>query len=584
MFDIPGLSVIVARLRRLQHSQLLVTVFDLPELNGIIFSYLSRNDLVRWARVSKRWHRAVIPYIWRDMSALTESQYKRLARMVINDYQRVHCHPPKMTGGQQSSLVKYCPLIRKLGLASGQNLICSRSLFQFILMDLLDTMPPDDLVSKAPGIFHSFMTHCTHLHALDLDIPHSRFYESVKVIADSAVQHLQHLSIHGSIFDCAFKYLIARCPTTLETLELSFTPIPSDKRLPVMELGEAGQDPLSRLRRLTLRDCDGLSHEILLSSLWRRCESVEALELMRCYFTFHRLMPAIMETFLPNLNSISIEEDQCRYKQGDEDLARLLSGSRLGWKSVSIMGYVEFGERSWEALSRHTSTLEKFDMAKWYHQDGVELRPFFTSFPKLKSFVTLAEKKVDYLKINAIGSIDWIHRDPLSGLLIPWPCEYTLTDLRIKISGIPRPDVTLDHKGRRRRPLAEESYRGEGRMIQHRVYQRLARFVNLEVLWLGSNSYYFEYSSTRLKKIPKRQYECLEMSLESGLDELEGLKRLRVLNISLMATRVGQKEAIWMAEQWPGLRDIHGLASRSARQWFKRKCPRVATPVLSTKE
>jgi hypothetical protein len=122
----------------------------------------------------------------------------------------------------------------------------------------------------------------------------------------------------------------------------------------------------------------------------------------------------------------------------------------------------------------------------------------------------------------------------------------------------------------------DETYPGEGRMLQHRVYERLSRLVNLEVLWLGHNPYdssAFQYSD---------QFECLEMSLESGLDQLEGLKRLQVLNVSLMATRIARKEAQWMAEQWPKLRKIHGLEdrgeSRKAREWFTRNRPLISTP------
>ncbi|KAF9083083.1 hypothetical protein BGX29_003400, partial [Mortierella sp. GBA35] len=38
------------------------------------------------------------------------------------------------------------------------------------------------------------------------------------------------------------------------------------------------------------------------------------------------------------------------------------------------------------------------------------------------------------------------------------------------------------------------------------------------------------------------QYECLEMTLESGLDQLKGLKNLRVLDVRMMAQRIGIKE------------------------------------------
>jgi len=584
MLDLLGLSALLARSRRLQRSQLLITVFDLPELNDRIFSYLSRKDLFRWVRVGKKWHHAVIPYIWDDLTTLSKSQYKRLAKMIIADYERVQ------TGGQ-SSLSKYCPLIRRLGPVSGKSLLSDRFLFEFILDGMMVGEEPlsDTQQSAAQSIFRHFMVRCNHLYALNFGLKHPRFHEPVKVIADSAIQRLRHLSMHGIIHQRVFKYMVTRIPVTLETLELSCELDLSSEYRPAMEIDEAEQEPLSRLKHLTLRCSRDYFHGMYPYTLWRRCESVETVYLITCWIGLYPVkantIAIFLETSFPNLNTINIEEILPKYNVKDEGSARLLSTSRLGWRSVSIMGYVEFGEQSWEALSRHTSTLEHFTMVKRYYQDGVGLRPFFTSFPRLQSFVTLAETGEDYLKINAIDAIDWIHQDSLSGSLTPWPCEYTLTDLRISICGIPRPDITHDRKGRKRHPVVEESYPGEGQMIQHQVYERLARFVNLEVLWLGSNSSYPEDPRMYSKKVMNYQYECLEMSLGSGLDRLKGLKRLQVLNISLMATKIGQKEAQWMAEQWPRLREIRGLENRGdawrARQWLKDNNPHI---VVSMKE
>jgi hypothetical protein len=239
-------------------------VFDLPELNDKIFSYLSMNDLVRWARVSKGWHHAVIPYIWNDLSTLTKSQYKRLARMVINDYQRDQCHTPKITGDHQSSLVKYCPLIRKLGLVSGHNFIFTPFLLDFILDDMVEGVLLSD--AAAQSIFHRFMVHCTSLRELGFALRHYRFHEPVKAIADSAIQHLLHLSIHGTIRQCAFKYMMARFPVTLETLELGCQIHTDSEHQLTTEIDEAEQEPLPSLRRLALRR-SGYFHETFLFSL-----------------------------------------------------------------------------------------------------------------------------------------------------------------------------------------------------------------------------------------------------------------------------------------------------------------------------
>lgn len=179
---------------------------------------------------------------------------------------------------------------------------------------------------------------------------------------------------------------------------------------------------------------------------------------------FPLLSPTAMGAFLPNLNVIALRTLSSDERLEGEDLARLLSASRRGWKSIDIMGGFYFGEQSWQALSQHTLTLENFRMRKWYCEEGTAPGPFLTSFLRLQSFVTLAKGELNSMDANA-----WIHQDPSSGSLTPWPCEYSLKDLRIKITGIPRPDVTHDYRGKKRQPAVEESYSGEGRMMQRRV-------------------------------------------------------------------------------------------------------------------
>ncbi|KAF9362050.1 hypothetical protein BGX34_006758, partial [Mortierella sp. NVP85] len=405
------------------------------------------------------------------------------------------------------------------------------------------------------------------------------FYESIRVIADSAVQQLRHLSIHGRILDCAFKYLISQCPDTLETLELRVTPYIREDHLPVIEVDEAGQEPLPNLRRLILHL--GYRNELChksIYSIWKRCKSVEALE-MTCESSNFQPIATIIKTFFPNLNTISFGHDVHLQTVQDISLATVLLTSRPGWRSVNLTANADLGARSWVALSRHASTLEKFSVARWRDQNEAKPCSFLTAFPRLQSFVTISEGFIRTWDITSIDANEWIHLDPLSGSLTPWSCENSLTDLRIRISGIPRLDVVRDQRGKKKRqPITWGAYPGEERVIQHRVYERLSRFVNLEILWLGHNSYDYELLDC------SDQYECLEMSLESGLDRLRGLKRLRVLNLSLMATRIGQKEAQWMAEQWPELREIHGLEdkgdAKKARQWFKSNCPRISTPSL----
>lgn len=56
-----------------------------------------------------------------------------------------------------------------------------------------------------------------------------------------------------------------------------------------------------------------------------------------------------------------------------------------------------------------------------------------------------------------------------------------------------------------------------------------------------------------------QQVNCLLMTLESGLEELVGLQRLEVLELSGMEHRIGIHELEWMVDHWPCLRMIPGL-------------------------
>jgi hypothetical protein len=49
---------------------LIATMLGLTELDTIVCKQLRRQDLTQCARVSKKWHAAVIPYLWGDLTYL----------------------------------------------------------------------------------------------------------------------------------------------------------------------------------------------------------------------------------------------------------------------------------------------------------------------------------------------------------------------------------------------------------------------------------------------------------------------------------------------------------------------------------
>ncbi|KAG0038058.1 hypothetical protein BGZ82_001193 [Podila clonocystis] len=70
------------------------------------------------------------------------------------------------------------------------------------------------------------------------------------------------------------------------------------------------------------------------------------------------------------------------------------------------------------------------------------------------------------------------------------------------------------------------------REIQRRVLQHLGAQTELEQLHLGCNmDSYDEYQAVHEDDIPEYQWNSLELTLAGGLDELAGLKKLRMLGV-----------------------------------------------------
>ncbi|KAK3811074.1 MAG: hypothetical protein J3Q66DRAFT_58551 [Benniella sp.] len=219
----------------------------------------------------------------------------------------------------------------------------------------------------------------------------------------------------------------------------------------------------------------------------------------------------------------------------DDVVAALLSGSRHGWKTIQMKSTARPGQKTMDALAMHYSGLEEAYIHVNYCLPSHVVVQVLRSCPHLHTLTYFNSSSGS----SVVEGKAFIDLDPNTGLLKPWLCEGSLKRLRVKIAGIPRPDLEWE------RVVAEE-YLGQGLEIQSQVYDRVGRLTNLEMLRLGDG-----YGAFR--------YDCLEMSLESGLDKLSGLKSLDHLSIEKLATKIGTQEVQWMVKNWPKLRYIFGL-------------------------
>jgi len=552
-------------------------MLEIPELDDMICQQLSQRDLVQCLRVSKSWHRACLPYLWRNVS-ISWNNNIAFRRMVLDSYLHERQHQQengrslKNTQGRTSpplsTLAQYGCWVRMLP--------DPERLFQIlqrpgIAAQSQQTPAEQHNDPTAHELLRHLYRHCPFIQVqkLSLSDRHFRGGDLLEIIADNVIPHVHHVHIEskfcGALGSSRLKYLLERCPNMkeltlgIDLAEASNKNIGMDKEQIERESG----DPWPSLKVLRIWWCNGKPKEFW-SWLWRRCGHVEMLNVGMMVDTF--AVQSLMEGtlgFMANLDLIQLGRT-CKNTTDltDNEVGVILSGSRNGWKTVEVKCSAEFQNEAMDSLAKHFHTLEKFCVCNCRDVASIDLALVLSSSPNLRF---LGVTQDDYFDWDDFDWDDWptvfkakkfIDLIPNTSILKTWLCESSLTVLKIFISDIPRPDIS-QYRGK-------EAYPGEGRKIQGQVYDRLARLTNLETLWLG-----LDIEATRTI-----QGHCLEMSLDSGLYKLSTLTKLKELDITRMMTRIGLREVQWMVEHWPNLRSIYGLEwDDIQREGYEEKDP-----------
>ncbi|KAG0270469.1 hypothetical protein BGZ95_001682 [Linnemannia exigua] len=204
--------------------------------------------------------------------------------------------------------------------------------------------------------------------------------------------------------------------------------------------------------------------------------------------------------------------------------------------------YFGFRGKSIDALMEHVSTLEEFCVEDpWI--SSKEIQRLLRSTPRLQVFNILSQERK--------GRIDHGSWLDAKDVRLKWAC----TSLRVfgcPIGGIPCHDIDREiSEGPVSTSVLKSSHR-KSLALHRRVYSQLARLTNLQELRMGilydtQNDNYHRYN-----KELDRQYDCLAMSLESGLDLLRGLKNLQIVALEDMEVGIDAEDELkWVAQHWP---------------------------------
>ncbi|GJJ69782.1 hypothetical protein EMPS_02130 [Entomortierella parvispora] len=198
---------------------------------------------------------------------------------------------------------------------------------------------------------------------------------------------------------------------------------------------------------------------------------------------------------------------------------------------------IGFGPESARALKDHFPTLEVL-RAEGAVFSSKEIKKLLCSTPKLREFNILPKdpEQAPWLGFpSSLRASDTAHPN--------WACT-SLVVFGCPVTGIPYGEYgkLMDCVQQKRIELHKS------------VYSQLARLTHLEELRLGTHydpdnmdSFSDDYDEWN-----DRQYDCLSMTLESGLDMLKRLKNLRVVDLEGMDVGIdGEGEQKWVAEHWP---------------------------------
>ncbi|KAG0243216.1 hypothetical protein B0O80DRAFT_448481 [Mortierella sp. GBAus27b] len=554
-------------------------MFDIPELDDIVFRQLRRSDLARCVRVSQKWHTAVIPYLWRDMTLPRCARNTAFCRLVAEDFLHELCkqqdrdqHTQPSLSPFSSCLEKYGHLIRKTP-EPGKLLSCFR---QTVQLEAKQSRAIGGR-TKYPApheLLRHFYKRCPIPIQVDsIHLTYKDFTTGLwRIIAEDVIIHVRHLSIHlpsrnNKVQSWMLERVLDRLSTKLERLSLQV-----DAEYRKDEVRKTEKTDWMSLKELNLMNYHGVSTPgSFWSWLWARCGRVERLEIDSMDGALTQDLADAMLTHMPHLDRIRLRNSWVEHLHlEDSQIATLLSGSRKGWKVVDVGGNWKFKKDAMRVLTRHFPTLEELIVDGCDYIAGKELVQVLSSCPNLRALVAInGEFYSKYVRFTRIDASVFNDRDPGTGLLKMWPCENSLRVLKIKLCCFTIPEVRVVNG------VIEMNLNPE-RAIQELAYTRLARLTNLETLWLGHNP--SVKSDCPRYQDQEYQFSCLEMSLKSGLDELSGLKELKELNVSDMYRNTEIEDVQWMVENWPKLETIYGLDEWMVLEWLESHYPTIKVP------
>ncbi|KAF9283657.1 hypothetical protein BGZ88_010365 [Linnemannia elongata] len=566
-----------------------------PEVITLIASHLNQHDRAQCLRLSRKWSDFFTQLLWQDVHVDSRFHNSIWLGYLLHNKHRIR--DLQLTDPHGTHLLA----LSQRGEGSLRSLTASFQDEAASFLTRMDTPGPwttADYLSEQAANFGN-------TRALELILTRN--------------WNLRSLTMDESCFrnkdgGDAFSMIMAVCPITrLERLELRFGRNPNRPDPPA----NAQQGPDSFVMADVVA---ALGDRRELGGLFGFFDVLKELVISggHCHIDYHRLGFLLR---CPNLKGIRLEDIDAiavaslSVAMGlscpklshlvwkgppvgqDRDIAILLAASPSGWKEISLPDLKNFGTQSFASLMRRVSTtLEVLKFGDWGHTEEDDFLEFLCSARNLRRLEGLADGEFSGLQkqftLSAYGALyGYTHVERLD---LSWALGSSMEFLQLRIVEVPRPDVVHYRFGD---PMAlpedlpedlDDSLRFK---VQRWIYTQLGRLTGLQELVLGvidldpeelskrgfskdTDPNSIELEEALCHVYPTFNYHTLEFSLESGLELLAGLKKLKVLDVRLTAHRIGVEELDWMHVNWPRLKTIRGLDSK--REWAGKAEPGLA--------
>ncbi|KAF8943506.1 hypothetical protein BGZ47_005367 [Haplosporangium gracile] len=575
-----------------------------PELRPYLANYLHPHDLSQMTLVNKAWHHAWTPFLYLHIRLQNHTQ-----ALVF------------LTPETKIALLRYREYIRVFRTRSTHGDVIQRFLNTVVvpkhlrqgLIELPEVrltelyLTGDKFRKNGNDCVLNILRACSPtIRRLQLNIAtlasnqHQYLLPLLRIICDSMTQ-LQHLCLFEKLFvqiqPLVMRYFLETCPSSLVTLTLGwfqFTSQSKDKdeqtknpaavrgaklhqNLKVFRLG-AGYSPAFTpidpevSSAIFLRFLQSCSSEVKIYGLnlpysWEFIQPEVTDAVATLTGTRPRYFEVPAAEFDHDQDQAMADEISSLWGNQREDLDNNNSRPREAWTSIQIKGC---------PLSSPTTFGAVLESCKHGLQN---LLIYVGEYITSQDFQTILHTG------TALRCFTFYHSRPLLDCRVilrsTWSCTL-LTQLDIQITNIPRPDVLFDWKGDRiilegenttaHSEITAINSMDKSRRLQREIYTRLASLVNLESLQLGACCPQERRVKITLPHNGKigffdrgQQLNCLEMSLDSGLDILSRMKSLRILHVQSMEHRIGIREMKWFEREFPNFQFLFGVEEQTKR-------------------